>query len=89
MFKYFALFVALFFVFFQNEAVFAKNNKKKKSHSRRFSRVYKTSKHSRKSRKYGRHHGNGPDLKSITTQSPYKEDPNNGINPVETKQPTI
>lgn len=89
MFRYIALFFALFFILFQNEAAFAKSKKKRKSHSRRFSRVYKSSKHSRKSRKYVRHHGNGPDLKSITTESPYKEDPNNGINPVETKQPTI
>jgi hypothetical protein len=45
----------------------------------------KAHRHARISRHY--HHGNGPDLKSITTESPYKEDPTNGVNPVENKQP--
>jgi hypothetical protein len=59
--------------------------KKKKSRTQTSSRMHKVSKHGRKSRRF--HHGTGPDLKSITTDSPYKEDPNNGVNPVETKQP--
>lgn len=84
-----ALFFLLIFVLFQNETAFARAKRKKKSHSKRSSRVYKPSKHRRKSRRYGHHHGNGPDLKSITTQSPYKEDPSNGVNPIETKQPAI
>lgn len=58
----------------------AKNKKKKRSH-----KIYKVSKHKRKSRHFAR--GNGPDLKSITTDSPYpyKEDSNNGVNPLENK----
>lgn len=56
----------------------AKKNKRKK-HS--LSHLKKNSKHSRRSRHY--RHGNGPDLKAITTDSPYKEDPTNGINPIE------
>lgn len=58
------------------------NPKKKKGY-----KTYKVSKHKRKSRRYKR--GNGPDLKSITTNSPYTEDTNNGVNPIETKQPGI
>jgi len=54
----------------------------------RSSRQFKPAKHSRKSRRF-RSHGNGPDLKSITTESPYKEDPSNGVTPVETKQPGL
>ena len=58
-----------------------KHKKKKKHHiyNSRYSK--KVSKHSRKSKHF--HHGTGPDLKSITTESPYKEDPNNGVNPIE------
>lgn len=52
------------------------------------SRKYKPNKHARKSRRF-RHHGTGPDLKAITTESPYKEDPTNGVTPVETKQPGL
>ncbi|MDO9180819.1 MAG: hypothetical protein Q7U04_00355, partial [Bacteriovorax sp.] len=61
---------------------YASTHKKKKKSG---SKTAKNLKQSRKSRRF--HHGNGPDLKSITTDSPYKEDPNNGVNPVETKQP--
>ena len=60
--------------------------KKKKSHNARSSRIYKTSRHGRKSH-HSAHHGTGPDLKSSTTNSPYTEDPNNGVTPVETKAP--
>ena len=52
--------------------------KKKKAH-----KTHRVSKHKKKSRHYK--HGNGPDLKSITTDSPYTEDSNNGVNPIETK----
>ena len=48
---------------------------------------FKTSKHKRKSRRFSR--GNGPDLKAITTDSPYTEDSTNGINSIENKQPGI
>ncbi len=87
MFKHFAIFSLLFTLVcssvFGAETT-TKKKKKKRSHSS--SRTYKPTKHSRRSRRY-RHHGNGPDLKSITTESPYKEDPTNGVTPVETKQP--
>ncbi|MBC7538838.1 MAG: hypothetical protein H7281_08455 [Bacteriovorax sp.] len=62
-----------------------KKKKRKKSRSQTSARSHKASKHVRNSRRF--HRGTGPDLKSITTDSPYKEDPNNGVNPVETKQP--
>lgn len=68
-----------------SDAVFAKTKKAKKKSSR----LYKPSKHSRKSRRFSKHHGNGPDLKAITTESPYKEDPSNGVTPIETKQPGL
>ena len=65
------------------------NSIEAKTHSRKTKRKktssYKVSKHKRKSRHYKK--GNGPDLKAITTDSPYKEDTNNGINPIETTQP--
>jgi hypothetical protein len=59
----------------------SKRSKKSATHSRVVSK-----KQTRKSRR--RHHGTGPDLKSITTDSPYSytDDPNNGVNPIETKQ---
>ena len=66
----------------------AKSKKKKLARKQTSGHVYKSTKHSRKSRHY-RHHGTGPDLKSITTESPYKEDPSNGVTPIETKQPGI
>lgn len=64
-----------------------KKTKSKKAKSK-ISRKYKPAKHSRKSRRF-RTHSNGPDLKTITTESPYKEDPSNGVTPVETKQPGL
>lgn len=67
-------------IFFSGSASAAKTKKKKrKTHS--LSHLKKKSKHSRRSRHY--RHGNGPDLKAITTNSFYKEDPTNGINPIE------
>ena len=65
---------------FSGSANAAKAKKKKrKNHS--LSRLKKNSKHSRRYRHY--RHGNGPELKAITIDSPYKEDPTNGINPIE------
>ena len=87
MFKHIAEFCFLFFVLLTlssaNDELKTKKKKKTHSHSR-VSRYLKATKHSRKSRRY--HHGNGPSLKTITTDSPYKEDPTNGVNPIETKQ---
>ena len=62
-----------------NARIFKK--KKKKSLSHLTSHLGKHQKHPRKSRHF--HRGTGPDLKSITTESPYKEDPTNGVNPIE------
>lgn len=60
----------------------------KKSKLKKKSPKYsKASKHKRKSRRFSR--GTGPDLKTITTDSPYTEDSTNGINPIENKQPGI
>ena len=86
MLKYFFLFIFIFIAIVGTGAASDKLYKRKKRHSRsRVTRLPRVTKHSRKSRHY--HRGNGPNLKSITTDSPYKEDPNNGVNPIETKQP--
>lgn len=86
MFKQLAIICALVTVVMAS-AVEAKTKRSRKSHAGKSSlRQYRPSKHARKSRRF-RHHGNGPDLKAITTESPYKEDPSNGVTPVETKQP--
>jgi hypothetical protein len=49
-------------------------HKKKSHHS-------KTKSSSRKRRRH--HHGNGPDLKAITKESSYTENPSNGVTPLE------
>lgn len=59
-----------------------KTKKKKKGH-----KTYKVSMLKRKTRRT--HRSTGPDLKSITTESPYTEETNNGINPIESPQPGI
>lgn len=88
MFKRLAIICALAGLIF-TAAAEAKTKKKSKSRAgKSSSRQYRPSKHARKSRRF-RHHGNGPDLKAITTESPYKEDPSNGVTPVETKQPGL
>ena len=63
------------------DARIMRKKKKNKSSTHSISRLGKHSKHVRKSRYY--HRGTGPDLKSITIESPYKEDPKNGVNPIE------
>lgn len=85
MLKRLAIISVLVFAVFISAAE-AKTRKGKKSRSvKKSARHFKPSKHARKSRRF-RHHSNGPDLKSITTESPYTEDPTNGVTPVETKQ---
>ncbi len=87
MFRHFAIFCLLILsIAFATNAL-AKTKKRKSKKGDKISHTYKPSKHARKSRRY--HHGTGPDLKSITTESPYKEDPSNGVTPVETKQPGL
>lgn len=88
MFKQIAIIWLVVTVLFATGIVEAKVKKKKKSKHSKTSRAYKPSKHPRKSRHY-RHHGTGPDLKAITTESPYKDEPSNGVTPVETKQPGL
>lgn len=88
MFKLLAIFCLLMTVVITSGVAEAKVKKKKSKRSSKTSRTYKPSKHARRSRHY-RHHGSGPDLKSITTESPYKEDPSNGVTPIETKQPGL
>lgn len=82
MFKRIASILLIFIVFLATftEVEAASRNKKGK---KRKEKAYRVSKHKRKSRHYKR--GNGPDLKAITTESPYTEDTNNGINSIETK----
>jgi len=64
---------------------------KKKKFSAQQSQFYKKIKGKktkfRKTSRYKRvkKSGNGPDLKSLTTISPYTENPANGVNSVETK----
>ena len=89
MFKYVASFCLLILLILASSTANARIKRKhKKSSSHASAHTYKVSKHSRKSRHF--HHGTGPDLKSITTDSSsYKEDPNNGVNPIETKQPGL
>lgn len=84
MFKRIASFCLLIVIAFCSTNVSEARSKSKRNKKKRH-KTYKVSKHKRKSRHYKR--GNGPDLKSITTDSPYKEDTNNGINPIETIQP--
>ncbi len=85
MFRYIAIFCLVLSCVLSVESAQAKTKKKKRSHK---SSHYKPTKHSRKSRRY-HSRGNGPDLKAITTESPYKEDPTNGVTPIETKQPGL
>jgi len=86
MFRKLALFSLFLALCFGNANLFAKVKlkKQKKSGAIRSHRSYRPSKHKRKSRHY-RHSGSNVDLKSITTDSPYKETPDNGVNSVETK----
>jgi hypothetical protein len=81
MFKRLAIICLLVTVFTSviTETASAKTKKTKKKSSRQ----YRPSKHARKSRRFSKHHGTGPDLKTITTESPYTEDPSNGVTPIE------
>ena len=72
-------------IFVNLASVEAKSLKKKDRH--KTYRKYKISTYKRKSRHFKR--GNGPDLKSITIQSPYTEELNNGVNAIETTEPTL
>lgn len=72
-------------ILFSTNSAFARNKHVKKKKSK--NKIHKVSKHKRKSRRYK--YGNGPDLKTITTESTYTEDPSNGVNSIETKQPGI
>lgn len=60
-----------------------KSNKNKSSSSQSKRKNKKTSRYKKVKKS-----GNGPDLKALTTTSPYVEDPANGVNSVET-QPGI
>jgi Asp-tRNA(Asn)/Glu-tRNA(Gln) amidotransferase B subunit len=48
---------------------------------------HKKSRHKRKTHAY--RHGNGPDLKKITSDSDYQDESKNGVTPIETKQPAL
>lgn len=81
--KFLLVFLTIFFGYFTS--IEAKTYKKKTNHKTH--NKYKASTHKRKSRHFK--HGNGPDLKSITIHSPYTEELNNGINTLETTEPTL
>lgn len=73
-----------------SESSLAASKKKKKSSSQN---IEKNSSSKRKIKKTSRYKkvkksGNGPDLKALTTTSPYFDNPDNGVNSVET-QPGI
>jgi nitrogen fixation protein FixH len=83
----FAVIIALN-VFSASSLAASKKNKKLVSENSE-----KNSASKRKNKKTSRYKkvkksGNGPDLKALTTKSPYVEDPDNGVNSVET-QPGI
>ena len=67
--------LCLFFIgsAFSN-SVFVKNSKQKR----------KISSHYAYTKKRKRHRGNGIDLKALTQNSTYIENPNNGVTPIET-----
>jgi hypothetical protein len=79
MFKNIASFCIFFVLLLTNLNVSEARVKKQKNSSRK-SRISKI-KHKRKNKRY--RYGNGPDLKSITKDSPFTENSNNGINPIE------
>ena len=88
---YFKILIVLLVLISSSNNLFAKTKKHKKmtkrhAHTTRVSRV---SRFTKRGKKHGRkvHHGTGPDLKEITKDSPYTEDPKNGVNSVETKSP--
>lgn len=57
-------------------ASFSEVSAKSTKHKKKF--------HYAKTKKHRRHHGTGPDLKVLTLEASYKENPNNGITPIET-----
>lgn len=67
-------------VLFSTSEVWAKSRHKKKKSRSVSSRAKSTFRH-RYKRHY--HHGNGPDIKKITIDSPYTEAPTNGVNVIE------
>ena len=83
--------VVMIFTLFSLET-HAASKKKKSSKRPTMSRSSKKNKgmyaKNKKTRRYKRvkNSGNGPDLKELTTASPYTEDLSNGVNSVETKQ---
>ena len=89
--KLFKILMSVLILSLTSTNAFAKIKKHKKvtrkhEHS---SRVSRKTKHSKRN-KHKVHHGTGPDLKEITTNSPYSsynEEPKNGVNSVETKTP--
>jgi Flp pilus assembly protein TadB len=89
MIKYIASFLAVIVLLINFSSADAATKKKKTKKSRSHKSSKRSSKHKtkRKSRHFSRQRGTGPDLKAMTTDStdsPYKEDPNNGVNPIET-----
>lgn len=72
--------------------LFLVSNIEAKSHKAKSSKTSKSKTRSGKKSRYKRikKHGNGPDLKKITSESAskviYKDEPQNGVNPIEIDQ---
>lgn len=79
------IFVLTCTILLQPSIIEAKMHKHKKKSSKRVSRFYKKNKKGKKHHRARVHHGSGPDLKDITSDSSYKENPNNGVNSFENK----
>jgi hypothetical protein len=56
----------------------AKTKKRHKTHKKENSKYYKVSRKGKR-----RHHGNGPDLKKMTSTDKYIDEPQNGVTPIE------
>ncbi|RPJ77799.1 MAG: hypothetical protein EHM20_05435 [Alphaproteobacteria bacterium] len=80
-----SMLAAIAIILFSTNSAVARTKHLKKKKTKH--KTHKVSKHKRKYRRYKQ--GNGPDLKTITTDSTYTEDTSNGVNPIETKQPGI
>ncbi len=92
MFKTFVTLALAFFLFASTTDADAASKKSKRKISKttdgKLRKHYsKTNKRKKAKRyaKYKRHGGNSVDLRALTTESPYTDNPDNGVNSVETK----
>ncbi|MBC7714281.1 MAG: hypothetical protein H7177_13135 [Rhizobacter sp.] len=81
-----ALTFLFLFTSFNSEVMAAtKKKRSKKTTDGKFVSRKKSGKKYAKNPKSRRHRGSSVDLKALTTESPYTENTDNGVNPVETK----